>query len=86
MKWEDIEVGKVYGSHDDASHLVTYKTNSWICVLDYSRNHGVASPIIWDRITDGDWIEEWEEYEDYYIEEIFNNLKYINCDTLKDEN
>ena len=85
MKWEDIEVGKVYGSHDDASYLVTHKTNEWMCLLQHSRNHGVASPIIWDRITDGDWIEEWEEYENYYIDEIFNNLEYINSDTLKEK-
>lgn len=85
MKWEDIEVGKVYGSYDDASYLVTYKTDGWICVLHHSRNHKLVNPEIWDRITDGGWIEEWEEYEDYYIDEIFNNLKYIDCDTLKDE-
>lgn len=85
MKWADIEVGKAYGSYDDASYLVTYKTDDWICVLHHSNNHKLVNPEIWDRITDGDWIEVWNEYEGYYIDEIFNNLEYINSDTLKEK-
>jgi hypothetical protein len=85
MKWEDVKVGKVYGSYDDASYLVTYKTDEWICLLQHSHNHKIVSPIIWSKNEDYIWIERWNEYEDYYIDEIFNNLEYINSDTLKEK-
>ena len=85
MKWEDIKVGKVYGANDDASYLVTHKTDDWFCVLHHSRNHKIVNPEIWDRSADNEWINKWNEYEDYYIDEIFNNLEYINSDTLKEK-
>lgn len=86
MTWEDIKVGQVYGSYDDASYLVTHKTDEWICVLHHSNNHKIVNPEIWDRSADNEWINKWNEYEDYYIDEIFNNLEYINSDTLKEKN
>ena len=85
MNWDNIVVGKVYGANDDATYLVTYKTDDWICVLHHSNNHKIVNPEIWDRSADNEWINKWNEYEDYYVEEIFNNLEYINSDTLKEK-
>lgn len=85
MKWEDVKVGKVYGANDDASYLVTHKTDEWICVLHHSRNHKLVNPEIWDRSADNEWINKWNEYENYYIDEIFNNLEYVSSDTLKEK-
>lgn len=85
MKWEDVEVGKVYGANDDATYLVTYKTDDWICVLHHSRNHKLVNPEIWDRNVDNEWIKKWNEYEDFYISEIFDNLKFIDSFTLKEK-
>lgn len=85
MKWEDVKVGKVYGANDDASYLVTHKTDEWICVLHHSRNHKLVNPEIWDRGVDDEWINKWNEYEDFYISEIFDNLKFIDSLTLKEK-
>lgn len=85
MKWEDIEVGKVYGVYDDATYLVTYKTDEWICVLHHSNNHKIVSPEIWSRSADNEWINKWNEYDDFYTSEIFDNLKFIDSFTLKEK-
>ena len=85
MNWDNIVVGKVYGANDDASYLVTHKTDKWICVLHHSRNHKLVNPEIWDRSADSEWINKWNEYNDFYISEIFNNLKFIDSFTLKEK-
>lgn len=86
MNYNDIEVGKVYGSYDDASYLVLHKTDNWLCLLHHSSNHKVATPEFWCRNNDSKWIENLVEYEDYYIDEIFENLKYVDSSTLKENN
>lgn len=83
MNWNDIEIGKVYGSRDDASYLILRKTDDWICLLHYSSNHRVATSEIFSRLEDEKWIEKWEEYESFYIDEIFDNLEYKDSFTLK---
>ena len=85
MEWEDVKVGKVYGANDDASYLVIHKTDEWICVLHHSRNHKLVNPEIWNRGTDNEWINKWNEYDDFYISEIFDNLKFIDSFTLKEK-
>ena len=43
MKFEEIEVGQVYGVGNDASlYLVTHKGYNYIVVINYSTVHYVA--------------------------------------------
>ena len=45
----------------------------------------IVNPEIWNRSADNEWINKWNEYDDFYISEIFDNLKFIDSFTLKEK-
>ena len=66
MKFEEIEVGKVYNAGHDASlYLVTHKGYNYIVVINYSTVHYVAVQQFYAKDYD---YSEWYLEDEYYIE------------------
>ena len=61
--------------------------NNWVLVLLYSFNHCIAVPWIYtpeEFIEDN--LEEISETEEHWYYDIFDELTYIDAQTLKDIN
>lgn len=74
MKFENIEIGKVYGEKNSLGvYYVIHKTDNYAVVLQHSTVHLVTVPMFFSNNYDfSEWIEE--EYSDYFINEIYNRL------------
>ena len=82
MKFEEIEVGQVYGVGNDASlYLVTHKGYNYIDVINYSTVHHVAVQQFYAKNYD---YSEWYLEDDYFIDGIFNQLVVRKNDEWSD--
>jgi len=81
MKFEDIEIGKIYSCGDDAVNKIVDKGKDWICLLTYSYNHYVSVPKIYGK---DDFIYEyWYEETESWIRDIFEEeLRFAEEDKL----
>ena len=84
MVFNEIEIGKIYSSGDDALYKITDKANDWICGLVYSYNHKVCVPFIYGE---KDFIYEyWNEETEEYVYDIFANELFFAEDNILKEN
>lgn len=82
MKFEEIEVGKVYSAeHDVNLYLVTHKGYNYIVVINYSTVHHVAVQQFYAKDYD---YSEWYLEDKYYIDGLFNQLVVRKNDEWSD--
>lgn len=82
MKFEEIEVGKVYAEEYNSNcYLVTYKTENYILTINYSTVHHVAVPQFFGKDYD---YSEWYIEDDYYSDQIYNHLIVRKSDEWSD--
>ena len=80
MEFEDLEIGHCYTCGDDAIYKVIEKGKDWFITLNYSCNHKVVMPWIFQS-TD-DIINDWYDEED--IDYTFDNLEFVDYNMLKE--
>ena len=85
MTKEELEEGKCYSRGDNAVYKIVAMDNNWILVLQYSFNHRIAVPWIYtseEFIEDN--LEEINENTEHWYYDIFEELTYIDAQTLKE--
>lgn len=85
MTKDKIEVGKCYSRGDDAVYKVVAMDNDWVLVLQYSFNHHIVVPWIYtseEFVEDN--LEEINETTEHWYYDIFDELTYIDSQTLKE--
>lgn len=78
MTFQDLVIGECYTMGDDAYYKVIAKGNDWICVLVFSFNHQVCSPVF--RKSDDEFIGRLELFDDCSY--IFDELEFKDGFTL----